>query len=428
MDNRSQFFDYTSPSPQNYPLRILPLELSAVFSEYSEIFFQNSELIGCDIIFLPMSHHQVPLNNFSQITSIDSAVREIQREINPDEAFWIADMNRPRESLSMWKGQLHGIKLFYAMKCCDEPNLLYLVADHGCGFDCASKDEISRILALGVTPDRIVFSHPIKSRESLRFAKENRVNRLVYDTIDELNKIMRYFPEAEVFLRVKPKFSNAVIQLSKKFGADMSEVSDILKHTKDVSANFIGFSFHVGSLCDDITTFRTALQYVADLKREAKDIGLTTSFIDIGGGFLPPNAPANHLFASVADAIKSAIDELFGSEQIEFIAEPGRFVASEYMDLCLPVICAKKQKDEKDGVCQSIYIPDGMYGSFNAICYDHAAPHFEMYAPDANFSKTVPTALWGQTCDSADCIYEEMEWPVLKVGDLLMVRKFGAYT
>jgi ornithine decarboxylase len=115
--------------------------------------------------------HQVPSNNFSQVTSLDSSVREIFHKVDPDEAFWLADMNRPRESLSMWEERLPAIKLFYAMKCCDEPNLLRLIADHGCGFDCASKDEIARILALGVTPDRIVFSHPIKSRESLRFAK-----------------------------------------------------------------------------------------------------------------------------------------------------------------------------------------------------------------------------------------------------------------
>jgi ornithine decarboxylase len=275
---------------------------------------------------------------------------------------------------------------------------------------------------------RIVFSHPIKSRESLRYAKKHGVRRLVFDTIEELDKIMRFYPDADVFLRVKPKFSNAVIQLSKKFGAEVSEVSKILKHVQESAANFVGFSFHVGSLCDDITTFRTALQYVADLKTEAEELGLTTSFIDIGGGFLPPNAPANHSFASVASAIEEAIGQLFVPGEVEFIGEPGRFVSSEYLDLHLPVVCAKEQYDEKEELCQSVYIPDGMYGAFNAICYDHAVPHFEMHAEGADFEKTVPTALWGQTCDSADCIYEDMRWPLLKAGDLLTVRKFGAYT
>jgi ornithine decarboxylase len=372
--------------------------------------------------------HVAPLNNFSRVSSLDMVVRTVQQKLDPDEAFWVADMNRPRESLSMWREQLPNIRVFYAMKCCDEPNLLRFLADNGCGFDCASKSEIARILDLGVDPERIVFSHPIKTREALRFAKEQGVRRLVFDTMEELDKIVKFYPSADVFLRVKPKFSNAVIQLSKKFGADVTEVPAILKHVRKSGANFIGFSFHVGSLCDDITTFRVALQYVADLKRLASNIGLSTSFVDIGGGFLSPNAPANHSFSSVADAITNAITEFFGDDQIEFIAEPGRFIGSEYMDLHLPVTCAKEQRDEKDEVSQSIYIPDGMYGAFNALAYDHAVPHFEMYAEGADFSNVVPTALWGQTCDSADCIYEELQWPLLSIGDLLTVRKFSAYT
>jgi ornithine decarboxylase len=375
-----------------------------------------------------MSDHHYIVPSFSPISSLDSAVLQIQRDVDPDEAFWVGDLNRARESLSLWGKHLPDVKLFYAMKCCDEPNLLRFIADRGCGFDCASQNEISRILALGVEPERIVFSHPIKSIAAIRYAKERGVLRLVFDTIEELDKIMRYYPDAEVYLRVKPKFSNALIQLSKKFGADPSNVSTILKHCKDCGANFIGFSFHVGSLCDDITTFRTALMYVSELKREAADMGLSTRFIDIGGGFLPPNAPANYSFASVAYGISSAIEEFFDDNQVEFIGEPGRFIGSEYMDLYLPVICAKERRDEKDEIGQSVFLPDGMYSAFNSVVYDHAAPHFEICAEQCDFEKMVPTTLWGQTCDSEDCIYPELQWPVLKIGDLLTVRKFGAYT
>jgi len=270
-----------------------------------------------------MTNHISPPNNFSIVSSLDAKVQAIQREIDSDEAFWVGDLNRPRESLSLWEDNLPSVKLFYAMKCCDEPNLLRFLAERGCGFDCASQDEMSRILALGVEPERIVFSHPIKNVAALRYAKEKGVERLVFDTLEELEKIMKYYPDAEVFLRVKPKFSNAVIQLSKKFGAELHAVSDILKQVKDLGANFIGFSFHVGSLCDDITTFRTALQYVSELKQEAADLGLNVCFVDIGGGFLPPNATANYSFASVAAGIENAIEDFFSDEEIEFIAEPG---------------------------------------------------------------------------------------------------------
>jgi ornithine decarboxylase len=371
--------------------------------------------------------HTGPANNYSQVTSVESTVRSIQERLDDDEAFWVADLNRPRESLDLWSDHLPSVKVFYAVKCCDEPSLLRFLADRGVGFDCASKEEIAQILALNVEANRIVFSHPIKSIAALRYAKEEGVEKLVFDTIEGLEKIMHYYPDAEVFLRVKPKFSNAIIQLSKKFGADRDEIPSILQAVKNLGANFIGFSFHVGSLCDDISTFRTALQYCSELKSTAQNLGLSVSFVDIGGGFLPPNSPANYPFSEIAYAIESSIEEFFGDSDVEFIGEPGRFIGSEYMDLHLPVSCVKRHFDEKGGITQSVYIPDGMYGSFNAITYDHAVPHFEMFS-SKEFDKTYETTLWGQTCDSADVIYEDLHWPLLSVGDLLTVRKFSAYT
>jgi ornithine decarboxylase len=136
------------------------------------------------------------------ILTRDREVRQILEHVDEDEAFWVADMNRPRESLSLWDDHLPTVKRFYAMKCCDEPSLLSFLAARGIGFDCASEHEIMQILALGVDPSRIVFSHPIKSVSALRDAKEHHVDRLVFDTVAELKKIIRHHAGAEVFLRV----------------------------------------------------------------------------------------------------------------------------------------------------------------------------------------------------------------------------------
>lgn len=376
-----------------------------------------------------MAAHKAPADNYSQLSELPSAVESALKEVDEDEAFWIGDFNRVRESVSLWEEHLSDVKPFYAMKCCNEPNLLQFLADQGYGFDCASKAEIQQILGLGVDPTKIVFSHPLKSVAALRYAKEEGVERLVYDTEEELRKIIKYYPDAEVYLRIKPKFSNAKIQLSKKFGASPEDVKSLLKVTKDLDANFIGFSFHVGSLCDDLSTWRTALQYVSELKQQAEDLNLNVCFIDIGGGFLPPNSPANYNFPTIADAIESAINEFFEEEEIEFIAEPGRFISSEYMDLHLPIICSKIHYEDDGTESQSIYVPDGMYGAFNSLTYDHAEPHFDVYTKvDCEKAEKVPTALWGQTCDSADVVYEDMMWPRFKTGDMLIIRKFSAYT
>jgi ornithine decarboxylase len=230
---------------------------------------------------------------------------------------------------------------------------------------------------------------------------------------------------------VKPIFSNAKIQLNDKFGASKKEAVELIKLASEVGANFIGFSFHVGSLCDDVNTFQTALEYIYELKQKAEEIDLKVRFIDIGGGFLPQSANSVFSFSEIAATIKTTIHDLFENEDIELIAEPGRFIGNDYMDLYLPVIGVKVTEEEDFTEIQHVYIPDGIYGSFNALTYDHAEPHFEINTNGSDTNADVDlikSTLWGQTCDSADIVYAELNWPRLSVGDIIRILKFGAYT
>jgi ornithine decarboxylase len=371
--------------------------------------------------------HTAPEMNYTILARHNPATQEIRKSVEEDEAFWVADLNVPRNCLALWEEHLPSVKMYYAMKCCDEPHLLRFLADRGTGFDCASKNEIERILGLHVSGSRIVFSHPLKSIESLRYAKEYGVEKLVFDSEMELQKIMRYYPSAQVYLRVKPRFSNAKIQLSEKFGAAPNDVSSLLSLARELGANFIGFSFHVGSLCDDVESLAGAVQYVSELRAKALALGLKVDFIDIGGGFYSPNSPAKLGFPGIAAGIERAIREGFADGGIEIIGEPGRFIAAEYLELNLPVIGIKRVEGIGGAIVQHVYLPDGIYGAFNCIAYDHAEPHFEIVT-NARKDDVVETNLWGQTCDSMDVIYAKMQWPVLKIGDFVTVRKFGAYT
>ena len=47
--------------------------------------------------------------------------------------------------------------------------LLGLLAALGAGFDCASEAEVEAVLALGVTPDRIVFANACKRNQDIRY-------------------------------------------------------------------------------------------------------------------------------------------------------------------------------------------------------------------------------------------------------------------
>jgi len=58
----------------------------------------------------------------------------------------------------------------YAMKANPSLGILRLLADAGCGFDIVSGGELSRVLAAGADPGRVIFSGVGKSRSEMRQA------------------------------------------------------------------------------------------------------------------------------------------------------------------------------------------------------------------------------------------------------------------
>lgn len=132
------------------------------------------------------------------------------------------------------------------MKCNSDPNLLRLLAELGTGFDCASIEELRSVLALGVDPARIIFANPCKTASSLVFAQTAGVSWTTFDNLDELDTIKRYHPNAQLALRIFASDSDALVDLSKKYGAPIDSTWRLLKRAKELGLEVSGVSFHVG--------------------------------------------------------------------------------------------------------------------------------------------------------------------------------------
>ena len=70
---------------------------------------------------------------------------------------------------------------------------------------------------------------------------------MTFDNEEELEKISKHCPKAEVVLRIGTESTDAKWDLSKKFGAFMDDVPDLLKAVKRHKLNLIGVSFHCGT-------------------------------------------------------------------------------------------------------------------------------------------------------------------------------------
>jgi ornithine decarboxylase len=143
---------------------------------------------------------QPPINIITTDGNVEvmEIVEEIVEIIPPDEPLYIFDIGDIVRKHQIWIEQMPRVKPFYAVKCNDNNVVLETLAALGTGFDCASKGEISKILSLGVNPDRIIYAQPAKPASHMRYADSVQHDMMMtFDSDIELHKIKLYCPNAK---------------------------------------------------------------------------------------------------------------------------------------------------------------------------------------------------------------------------------------
>src|SRR5690606_18800268 len=93
-------------------------------------------------------------------------------------------------------------RVFYALNAHPSPEILRLLVALGSSFDTASVAEIEMALDAGATPDRISYGNTIKKERDVARAFELGVRLFAVDCVEEVEKIARAAPGAQVFCRV----------------------------------------------------------------------------------------------------------------------------------------------------------------------------------------------------------------------------------
>ena len=307
-----------------------------------------------------------------------------------------------------WTEALPHVQPYYAVKCNPTPEILRTLATMGSSFDCASPAEIRQVLDLGVEPERILYANPCKRVQDIVFAKENGIMRTTFDSVCELKKIASEFGDAQLFLRIRADDPSARCNLGVKYGAEEHEWDVLLFTAQTLGLDVIGVSFHVGSFASSVKAFDDAMEKAERAIDLAREHGFDPRIIDIGGGF------------SQLHGLPKTIKAPKG---IELIAEPGRFFVECVMELHTPVIGTKGS---------GVTISESLYGAFNCILFDHAAPQIKEVRDEfGNTIEGAPVArtIFGSTCDGGDIIYKEYELPEgTDLGSWITWTNMGAYT
>lgn len=349
-----------------------------------------------------------------------------------DEPLMLLDLGQVRAKLEEWCAHMPRVRPHYAVKCNPDKKLVQVLQDGGCGFDCATMNELQIALSRGATPDDIVFSHPCKPRSHIKFAKEHGVKLMSFDNQTELRKVAAEFPAARLLLRLVCEDAHAQCPMSMKFGAARPDWPALVDCAAELGLQIAGVSFHVGSGCTDPAAFERALTDARDVFELGKSKGFHMDVLDIGGGFPGVDGP-EVTFAAIAATVNKQLLQFFPMvdfPNLRVIAEPGRFFACSSAVLLTKVIAKACVAADGEGSESSstfrYYLNDGLYGSFNCVLYDHAEVLPEMLR-DAEGPRR-RCCMFGPTCDGFDMILKEAYFPELQEGDWLMWRDMGAYT
>ncbi len=309
---------------------------------------------------------------------------------------------------------------YYAIKANPHPGIIKMFVKLGAGFDVASASEMKLVLSLGAARDKIIFANTVKSAEDIVAARRRQVRMMTFDNEPELYKIAEHYPGAHVLLRIKVGNEGSVVNLSLKFGTDPEDAHLILRKARALGLVPTGLSFHVGSQSKNVENYLQALEISANIFNQARDHDVPLKIMDIGGGF-----PIQHFddeigvnFDRMAAEIRKQIRALF-DRKVQFIAEPGRFLAGPAGVLVTQVV-GRAFRNNKN----YYYLNDGLYGDFSGMVFDHCKYEFKTLRRGQTFL----SALAGPTCDSFDTLSLDVEIPELYVGDVVYVKNIGAYS
>ncbi len=352
---------------------------------------------------------------------------------------FIIDHEKIRENYREFREKLPDVQAYFAVKANSNPEIIKTMYDMGASFDVASFPEFMLVhdnikhLSEKEQEDfiwnKIIYANTIKPAEVL--TKLNAYKILVtFDNIEELKKIKKHSPDVGLILRIRVPNTGSMVELSSKFGAHPGEAVDLIAEALNIGLGVEGISFHVGSQCNNFDNYSQALNFASSIFKEAElrnyHIGFTgkedqkRKILDIGGGFPVKYTLDVKSFAVLAKKLNSEIKRLFPNEDIQVIAEPGRFIVATACTLITKIV-GKAVRDGK--TCY--YLNDGVYHTFSGQVFDHQ--HYPLHSIKCGEKKVCAT--FGPTCDAFDTISLADELPEdLQIDDLLYAENIGAYT
>jgi ornithine decarboxylase len=355
----------------------------------------------------------------TQITSKSTIQKALAflKDTDREPPYLLIDTAKVKQKVRSIGKQVKNSKVFYAVKANPDVEVIRLADKLGLGFEIASEGELRILSSIGVGPERIITSNPVKSFRFLKMAAEYGVSYFAYDSKDEVLKLCDYVPGASVYVRLSVPNEGSEWPLSKKFAVELDEAEELLLFAKKKGLNPVGVTFHVGSQCTNVYSWNSALDKAKDLWDRAEKSGVHLSVLNIGGGY-PIKYTKNVVdIPTIEKNINTLIYERFPRGTKIFI-EPGRAVVGD-AGIFVSRVIGKARRGDEDWLYIDVGVFNGLMESVGGIKYSYIVE---------GSRQSRQWTLAGPSCDSFDVIDKDIILPEPEIGNLVLILSSGAYT
>ena len=349
-----------------------------------------------------------------------------------EDPFFLVNVGDIIKQYEKWIHHFPNIKPYYAVKCNPDPLILKVLHRLGCGFDCATKNEILKILDLGASASDIIFANPCKMSNMIKYARAHDIDLQTFDSEHELYKLKLHHSNAKLIVRIAISGLDENKKFNAKYGADLVEVESLLKLAKNLKLNICGVAFHADY--SEYTSTKIFSDGISDSKKVfeiGKKYGYNFDMLDIGGGFPGSDMSSKVKFEDIATEINKSLEEHFKDmPDLKIIAEPGRYFVARSHTLVTSVINKKYKVDPETNETEIVYyLNDGTYSSYFNVPMDKFLVNENVMFPfNERNEKKYKCTIFGPTCDSFDKLADKFMMPDLEIGEYMITADMGAYT
>jgi diaminopimelate decarboxylase len=321
-------------------------------------------------------------------------------------------------------------RVIYATKAFLCGAMARLANEEGLLLDVATGGELFAALHAGVPGERCVLHGNNKSMEELRAAITARVQHIVVDSFDELDRIEKLhsegLPAPRVQLRITPGVHVdthdyvATGQDDSKFGFNLNNGDAMLaiqRAQASAAVELVGIHCHIGSNVLSVANFADACAVMVNLF-----LSVDVPELTLGGGLgvAYTNGETAPSMSEWADVLKRATSAIPAEKKV--FVEPGRSIVATAGLTVYEVGTVKSI----EGIRTYVSVDGGMSDNPRPMMYGSA---YEAFDPArTSTDRTEHVRIVGKHCESGDIVINDaLVAPNIQPGDLLVTPVTGAY-